>query len=53
MYSKDVTQSHPTFPRRRISDIDRDQDVFSDTAGRTHRLNTMDWSRPMRGGIRL
>lgn len=50
---RDVTQAQSHHPRRRISDVGRDQRVFSETAGRTHAINTMQPARPMRGGIRL
>lgn len=39
--------------RKRVSSPSRDKRVFSKTASRTHRINTMMTDRPMRGGIRL
>lgn len=52
MFRKDVTQAHPTGPRRRVSDIGNDKKKFSSTADRTHVANSQQ-GRPMRGGIRL
>lgn len=53
MFRKDVTQVHSHKPRKRVSNIGCDKRVFSNTADRTHRINTMSPARPMRGGIRL
>lgn len=39
--------------RKRVSSPYRDKRIFSKTASRTHRVNTMMTDGPMRGGIRL
>lgn len=49
----DSTKTHPTRPARRIHDKQQDQEIFSETADRTHSINTLSNGRPMRGGIRL
>lgn len=52
MYNKDVTKQHG-HSRHKISSPSTDQAIFSETADRTHKINTMSPARPMRGGIRL
>lgn len=52
MYAHDVTKSKEN-RRRRISDAGKDKRIFSETADRTHSVNSNNTARPMRGGIRL
>jgi len=49
----DVTKAGNSHKRHRVSSPSKDQRVFSQTADRTHKMNTMEPARPMRGGIRL
>lgn len=49
----DVTRAGNSQKRHKIGKPSKDKRVFSETADRTHIMNTMEPARPMRGGIRL
>ena len=49
----DVTHAGSRHFRRSVSNPGLDQDIFSETADRTHKINSLQSGRPMRGGIRL